>query len=203
MPIKYFLLYFVFVTSLQSTAQDEKWRQKININRDWKFLIGDHQGAEAVSYCDADWKNINLPHSFGTPYFGMGQWYTGFGWYRKEFNVPESWKGKRMFIEFEGAFRDAEIFVNGLPVGHHQSGYTGFSYDITDAAKQGKNILAVRLNNNWNAQLAPRDGDHNFIGGIYRDVYLVVTNPAHVTWYGTFVTTPNLSAAAGKANVQT
>ena len=195
------LLFYSNILSAQSNTMPV--RQKININREWKFITGDQQNAAQTSYVDSAWKNVNLPHSFSTPYFGTGQWYTGYGWYRKYFNVPANWKGKRLFVEFEGAFRDAEIFVNGKPVGHHQSGYTGFSYDITDAAVPGKNVLAVRLNNLWNAQLAPRDGDHNFCGGIYRDVYLVVTNPAHVTWYGTFVTTPVLSKASGTVNVKT
>jgi beta-galactosidase len=184
-------------------AQMVAVRQKININREWKFTLGDQKDAEQSNYPDKNWDDINLPHSFSTPYYGTGQWYTGYGWYRKYFDVPASWKGKRLFVEFEGAFRDAEVFVNGKPVGHHQSGYTGFSYEITDAAVRGKNVLAVRLNNLWNAQLAPRDGDHNFCGGIYRDVYLVVTNPTHVTWYGTFVTTPVLSKASGTVNVKT
>ena len=157
-------------------------RESYNFNREWKFTLGDQKNAEQSNYQDKNWDDINLPHSFSTPYFGMGQWYVGYGWYRKHFNVPASWKGKRLFIEFEGAFRDAEVFLNGKPVGHHQSGYTGFSYEITDAAVSGDNVLAVRLNNLWNAQLAPRDGDHNFCGGIYRDVYLLVTNPAHITW---------------------
>ena len=184
-------------------AQQLPVRQKININREWKFTLGDQKDAQQPAYADKGWTNINLPHSFSTPYFGTGQWYVGYGWYRKYFDIPASWKGKRLFIEFEGAFRDAEVFVNGKPVGHHQSGYTGFSYEITDAAVNGKNVLAVRLNNLWNAQLAPRDGDHNFCAGIYRDVYLVVTNPAHVTWYGTFVTTPVLSKTSGKVNIKT
>jgi beta-galactosidase/beta-glucuronidase len=88
-------------------------------------------------------------------------------------------------------------------VGTHRGGYTGFSLDITDPVKLGKNVLAVRLNNNWNPRLAPRNGDHNFTGGIYRDVYLVVTNQVHVTWFGTFVTTPDLSKASGVVNIKT
>ena len=206
LSVKYFLLLsmlsmpFSRITAAIITPAP---RQKININREWKFTLGDQKGAEQSIYPDKNWDDISLPHSFSTPYFGMGQWYVGYGWYRKYFNVPANWKGKHLFIEFEGAFRDAEVFVNGKPVGHHQSGYTGFSYEITDAVVSGKNVLAVRLNNLWNAQLAPRDGDHNFCGGIYRDVYLVVTNPAHITWYGTFVTTPVLSKASGTVNVKT
>jgi len=183
--------------------KEDKVRERININRDWKFLLGDHPGAEVLDYNDEGWEYVNIPHSFSTPYFQTGFWYSGYGWYRKNFEVSENWLGKKLFIEFEGAFRDAEIFVNGVLAGTHQSGYTGFSVDITDFVKAGKNILAVRLNNLWNSQLAPRGGDHIFPGGIYRDVSLLVTNPAHVTWYGTFVTTPQVSKGLAIVNVKT
>jgi len=205
--MKQVIIIFILNISLFANSQNFKTsvagREKININREWKFKLGDYTGAEAETYNDKDWSNINLPHNFSIPYFQSAQWYTGYGWYRKYFDVPAQWKTKRIFVEFEGAFRDAQIFVNGKQVGTHHGGYTGFSLDITDQVKSGKNVLAVRLNNNWNARLAPRNGDHNFTGGIYRDVYLVVTNRVHVTWYGTFITTPNLSKESGVVNIRT
>ena len=192
------------VTILNCYAQhSQPVREKLNINRDWKFKLGDYPGANQYEYDDTGWSHINLPHSFSIPYFGTGQWYVGYGWYRKNFIVSSAWLKKRIAVEFEGAFRDAEVFANGKPVGHHESGYTGFSYDITDALKAGNNVLSVRLNNLWSARMAPRDGDHNFCGGIYRDVYLVITSAAHITWYGTFVTTPEVSKTSGKVRVQT
>jgi beta-galactosidase/beta-glucuronidase len=106
-------------------------------------------------------------------------------------------KSKRIFIEFEAAFREAEIFVNGQPVGPHRGGYTGFSFNITRFLKTGDKVLAVHLTNNRDARLAPRYGDHNFTGGIYRDVHLVVTNEVPVTWYGIYLTTPDLSKSSG------
>ncbi len=198
-----FLLFFpLLIYSHDLIAQDRN-RVKMNFNREWKFQLGDYSGAEAESYNDKDWSNIHLPHNFSIPYFQSAQWYTGYGWYRKYFDVPEKWKSKCIFIEFEGVFRDAQIFVNGHQVGIHKGGYTGFSIDITDQLKTGKNVLAVRLNNNYSRRLAPRNGDHNFIGGIYRDVYLLVTNSVHVTWYGTYVTTPKLSTESGMVNIKT
>jgi hypothetical protein len=198
------IFFIILITlSFQLLYSQSDVRQRININREWKFKLGDYPGAEAVSFKDTGWNNINLPHNFSIPFFNSARWYTGYGWYRKYIDIPADWNGKRVSVEFEGAFREAEVFVNGKPVGQHQSGYTGFSVDITDAVIKGSNVLAVRLNNNWNPRLAPRDGDHNFTGGIYRDVYLVVTNPVHVTWYGTFVTTPDLSKSSGKVNIKT
>jgi hypothetical protein len=178
-------------------------RQTLNFNRDWKFVLGDQPGAEAVSYDDVQWENIGVPHSFSIPYFASPKFYVGYGWYRKHFNVPKSWADQRMFLQFDGAFQDAEVFVNGRRVGEHRGGYTGFSYDVTDVAQTGDNVVAVRVNNRWNPQIAPRAGEHVFSGGIYRDVWLVVTAPLHVPWYGTFVTTPEVSKASGTVNVKT
>jgi hypothetical protein len=100
-------------------------------------------------------------------------------------------------------FQDAEVFVNGVPVGRHRGGYTGFSIDITNAAKVGDNLIAVRVNNLWDPTLAPRAGEHVFQGGIYRDVWLVTTDRVHVPWYGTKVTTPELSERSGKVALET
>jgi hypothetical protein len=178
-------------------------RQQLNINQFWKFKLADVTGAQATSYDDTSWSTVGLPHSFSLPYFSSLQFYTGYGWYRKHFNVPAEWSGKRVFLEFEGAFQDAQIYVNGKSIGRHLGGYTGFSFDVTGAVVTGDNVVAVQLNNNWNAQLAPRGGDHQFSGGIYRDVNLVVTDPLHVTWYGTFVTTPTISASSATMNIKT
>lgn len=170
------------------------------INQGWKFKLGDPTGAQAGSYDDTLWSDVNLPHSFSLPYFLSTQFYVGYGWYRRHLTVPAGWSGKRIFVQFEGAFQDAQVYVNGTLIGEHLGGYTGFMYDITSAVVTGDNVIAVRLNNNWNAQIAPRAGDHTFSGGIYRDVYLVVTDPLHVTWYGTFVTTPTLAANSGASS---
>lgn len=179
-------------------------RQTLNFNREWKFQLGDHPGAEAVAYDDSAWDAIGLPHSFSIPYFAVGNtFYIGYGWYRKHFNVPPAWSGKRLFLDFDAVFQDAEVFVNGKPAGRHQGGYTGFELDITDAVKTGDNLLAVRVNNLWNPRLAPRAGEHTFSGGIYRDVWLVIASPLHVAWYGAFVTTPQVSADSGAVNVKT
>jgi hypothetical protein len=196
----------LFLTALLLPAllfAAEPPRQELNFNREWKFQLGDHLGAEAVAFDDAKWDDIGLPHSFSMPYFASSKFYVGYGWYRKHFDVPANWSGKRLFLEFDGAFQDAEIFINGQRLAEHKGGYTGFSLDITGSVKTGDNLVVVRLNNLWNPQLAPRAGEHVFSGGIYRDVRLVVTEPLHVTWYGTFVTTPQVSAESGMVNVKT
>jgi len=201
--MKKLLLCLLLLSLAASVFAAPPLRQDLNLNRDWKFKLGDYPGAQAAGYDDSAWDTIGLPHSFSIPYFQWKDFYVGYGWYRKRLEIPPAWVSKRIFLEFDGAFQDAEVFVNGASIGEHKGGFTGFSFDITPAIHPGDNLLAVRLNNNWNAQLEPRAGDHEFSGGIYRDVHLVVTDPLHVTWYGTFVTTPQVSKDSAIVNVKT
>jgi beta-galactosidase len=187
-------------TSLGAT---EPLRPSLNLNREWRFELGDHPGAEAVGYDDSNWGAVGLPHSFSMPYFLGPRFYTGYGWYRKNLTIPVSLAGKRLSLEFDGVFQVAEVFVNGRKAGMHRGGYNGFSIDITAVAKAGDNLLAVRVNNRWDARLAPRAGEHVFSGGIYREVRLVATSPLHVEWYGTWVTTPEVSRESSLVNVKT
>lgn len=196
------VLLLCFVTSFTAVSA-KTIRENINVNREWKFKLGDYSGAEAVAYDDSNWDLIGIPHSFSMPYYQSAQFYKGYGWYRKNIEVPQKWIGKRLTLDFEGVYRTAEIYVNGVLVGKHNSGYTGFEIDITKAVKKGSNTIAVRLNNLWDSQVAPRAGEHVFSGGIYRDVKLVVTDPVHVAWYGTFVTTPKVAKEAATVNVKT
>ncbi len=194
----------VVLLGLSLHAADSGLRENLNFNREWKFQLGDAVGADAAAFNDSKWDAANLPHSFSTPYFAANdKFYVGYGWYRKHFNVPKAWSGKRINLEFDGVFQVAEISVNGHRIGEHKGGYTGFTFDITDAVKAGDNVVAVRVNNIWDPRLAPRAGEHVFSGGIYRDARLVITAPVHVAWYGTFVTTPQVSKESGKVNVKT
>jgi hypothetical protein len=171
-----------------------------NVNQSWKFKRADVTGAEATSFDDSTWSDIGLPHSFNLPYFMNAKFYAGYGWYRKHFSMPTSWSGKNVAFEFQAAFDQAQIYVNGKQVGEHIGGYNGFSIDITSAIKTGDNVVAVRLNNNWNPQIPPITGDHTFQGGLYRNVFMVVTDPLHVAWYGTWVTTPTLATNSGSSS---
>src|SRR5659263_171533 len=128
--IKYILFAMSFLV-FQTTLSAQSIRKNINFNREWKFKLGDYSGADASTFDDSKWESVGLPHSFSIPYFMSPDFYVGYGWYRKHFVVPSDYKGKRLFIEFEGAFQDAEIFVNSKKVGTHKGGYTGFSFDVT------------------------------------------------------------------------
>lgn len=178
-------------------------RASIIFNADWRFRLGDNADARRVDFDDRGWERVGLPHSFSIPYFQSPNFYVGYGWYRKSFVLPALPRGRRLSLEFEGAFQEAEIFVNGKAVGYHRGGYTGFPVDVTDAIRPGRNVVAVRVNNRWDPTLAPRAGEHVFSGGIYRDVRLVATDAVHVAWTGTRITTPDLSSASGRVVAET
>ena len=182
-------------------------RAVLNLNKTWKFIKQDVAVSQAAAAADpANWSNINLPHSFDIPYWrATTAQAPGVGWYRRHLTVDQSVidAKKRVFIEFEAAFQIAFVYVNGTLAGMHRGGYTGFSFDITQLVKAGDNLIAVRLDARWTDTLTPTGGDHIFIGGIYRNVSLVITDPLHVTWFGTFVTTPQVSAASATVKVKT
>jgi beta-galactosidase len=176
-------------------------RIRTNFNREWKFKLGDFSGAEATNFNDSKWDLIGIPHSFSMPYFMSPDFYIGYGWYRKQVVLDSSVKQCKTYLEFEGVFQVAEIYVNGTLTGKHEGGYTGFSIDVSTAVKPGNNTIAVRVNNIWQPGLAPRAGEHVFSGGIYRDVTLVQTNPVHIEWQGFFIKTPSVTERSASVNL--
>ncbi len=187
----------VFAIAVSCTKTTDYGTEVINAN--WTFALGDFDGAQNADFDDSQWQKIGLPHSFAIPYFMSRDFYTGYGWYRKKINLSANDLKNRLFIEFDGVFQEAEIFVNGKPSGSHTGGYTGFSIDITENAVAGENLVAVRVNNIWNPKVAPRAGEHNFNGGIYRTVRLAKKNPTHIAWCGLQITTPGLKETEGKS----
>ena len=199
----WFGLLLMVGAALGLAANAQAARTKTNVDRGWRFLLGDDVRASDAAFDDSRWQYVNLPHSFSEPYFRSPDFYVGYGWYRRHIRVDAAVVKRQASLEFEGVFQDAEVWVNGKRAGEHLGGYTGFSLDITGDLHAGDNVVAVRGNNLWNGQLNPRSGEHVFSGGIYRDVYLVTTAAVHVPWTGTFVTTPKVSNDAATIDVKT
>lgn len=174
-----------------------------NFNENWKFYLGDASGADGEQFDDSAWKNVDLPHDYSIDqeYTTAGEAESGYklggiGWYRKNFKVDESLKGKSIRIDFDGVYMDSTVWINGHRLGNHPYGYSPFSYDITEYLRFGElNTIAVKVNHQ-----TPSSRWYSG-SGIGRDVDLVVTDPVHVERDGVVVTTPEL--AAGKTNVKT
>lgn len=163
----------------------ERKRESRLLNNGWKFVYGFREADETGDW--EQWPDVGLPHSFGIPYFMENEFYVGYGCYRRELQLSAEDLKKRLLLEFHGVFQCAEVFLNQMPVGEHRGGYTSFVIDLTGMCREGLNELFIRVNNEWDAQLAPRAGEHQFNGGIYRDVSLILTDPVCVDWMGTFV----------------
>lgn len=91
--------------------------------------------------------------------------------------IPE----QRVYLSFEGANQETNVFVNGTFVGNHKGGYSAFTFDVTDYVHAGRNLIAVSVDNSHNPDIAPLSADFTFFGGIYRDVYLVYTSPVQLS----------------------
>jgi beta-galactosidase len=183
-------------------------------NNDWKFLHGDAKNAHSVNFNDRTWKRVDLPHDWviGQPFNrGKEGGYTaqnmqgffaweGICWYRKEFTLTDIC-AKTVCIRFGGAYRNSVIFVNGKEAGGRASGYSSFEIDISAFVKEGKNLIAVRLDNGCEApepQPSPKgEGsppDRWYSGsGLFRNVFLKVVPQTHIKTWGVHVK-PKLSA---------
>jgi beta-galactosidase len=191
-----------------AAAQSQPARERLVFDHDWKFAVGDTAGAEAPSYDAGGWRTVDLPHDWSiegkidpkNPMGGSGGFLpTGVGWYRRAFNAPAAWKGKRVSVEFEGVYMNATVYVNGQSLGMHPYGYTSFVHDVTPHLKFGvPNVVAVRVDQSQQPNTRWYAGS-----GIYRHVWLHVADPVHVVQWGVFVTTPEVSAARAKVSVKT
>lgn len=144
----------------------------------WRFVREDVQGAQAPRFDDAAWSSVVVPHTYNAADSGIGGakargepegvYYRGPAWYRLSLDhAPEP--GKRYYLHFGGATLKADIFLNGRAIGTHEGGYAAFRYDVTDALRAGRNLLAVRVDNARNTRYAPLNGDFNIFGGLYRE----------------------------------
>jgi beta-galactosidase len=198
----YFLIFILASTSLAAQP-----RTVANFNKGWKFYLGD-TSASIVSFNDAGWRNLDLPHDWSiegsfskdhpsTP--NQGALPTGIGWYRKSFIVPVQSKDKKVYIEFDGVYRNSEVWINGQHLGKRPNGYISFRYDLTPHLKFGaKHIIAVKVDNSLQPSSRWYTGS-----GIYRKVQLITTNKIAVDHWGTYVTTSGVSSKTATVNVTT
>ena len=147
-------------------------RQDILLNNDWNFRFS-HQVQKGTEV------RVDLPHTWNAQdaLSGKIDYKRGIGNYEKNLFIRSEWKGKRLFIRFEGVNNIADVFVNRRHIGEHRGGYGAFIFEITGKVEYGKeNSILVRVNNGEQLDIMPLVGDFNFYGGIYRDVHLLITD---------------------------
>lgn len=147
-------------------------RQDILLNNDWNFRFS-HQVQKGTGV------RVDLPHTWNAQdaLSGKIDYKRGIGNYEKNLFIRPEWKGKRLFIRFEGVNNIADVFINRRHIGEHRGGYGAFIFEITGKVEYGKeNSILVRVNNGEQLDIMPLVGDFNFYGGIYRDVHLLITD---------------------------
>ncbi|MFA5044533.1 MAG: sugar-binding domain-containing protein, partial [Paludibacter sp.] len=191
-----------------NARNQENIERKQLFDYNWKFTLGDIQTASANDFDDKSWRSLDLPHDWSiegksdlkNPTSGAGGYFpAGIGWYRKEFNVPAAWRGKHVSVYFEGVYMNSEVFINGKSLGIHPYGYSSFYYDLSPYLNYNKeNILAVRVDNSRQVNCRWYSGS-----GIYRHVWLFVTNPVHIEQWGTVITTTDRSIDKATVRIKT
>jgi beta-galactosidase len=207
--IKFITLFLIIIAAGSNTCVNAQFRTTDKFNNNWKFFLGDKNNAAAVTFNDASWRSLNLPHdwSIELPFdstsptgTGGGALRGGLGWYRKTFTLPETDKGKNIFIDFDGVFRNSEVFINGHSLGVRPNGYISFRYDLSPYLKFGKeeNVVVVKVDNSRQPNSRWYSGS-----GIYRNVWLVKTGKAFVDNWGTYITTPVASTKQATVKIKT
>ena len=178
-----------------------------DFNFGWKFYQGDDSLVNEVLYDDSKWRILNLPHDWSIEgefskdhpaTTAGGALPTGTGWYRKTFTLPAESKDKYVYIDFDGIYRNSEVWINGHYLGKRPNGYISFRYDLTPYLLFGdkKNVIAVRVDNSLQPNSRWYTGS-----GIYRNVRLVITGNVHIDHWGTFVTTPEITDESAIVNL--
>ena len=177
--------------------------EKIKLNLDWRFHLGDEPGADYMGYDDSAWREVTLPHDWSVEHpfdrrhaSGTGYLPGGTAWYRKHFTLPEEAAGKRVRITFNGVYKHARVWINSNYLGSRAYGYSTFTYDVSAFARPGDNVICVRVEHDEVADSRWFTGS-----GIYRDVLLEVSDPCAFATDGIFVTTQSIEDGAATIHV--
>ena len=215
------LLLLLLLVALPANAQAPRERQLFD--NGWRFQPGDVVQGESPALSDATWRQLDLPHDWSIegPFSQQHASGTGFlpggtGWYRKTFQLPDSLRGRKISIRFDGVYRNSTVWLNGELLGARPYGYSTFEYDLTPHLRFGSaisggggggaggrpggaaNVLAVRVEREVVADSRWYPGT-----GIYRHVWLNVTGPLHIAPWGVYVTTPVVGEAEALVSIET
>lgn len=190
----HFLIYFLLIA--QVSLSQSSTRNTTDFNKAWQFYLGDDSLASDKVYDDRSWRTLNVPHDWSiegefkesNPATTQGGALPGgIGWYRKTFVLNSGQANRNVSIEFDGIYRNSEVWINGHYLGKRPNGYISFRYDLTPwlVKAPGKNVIAVRVDNSQQPNSRWYTGS-----GIYRNVRLVSVSPvASIEHWGTFIST--------------
>ena len=177
------------------------------LDSDWRFSQSDPVSAQSPAFDDTQWQIVTLPHDWSitgpvkedAPSRAAGGFFpTGIAWYRKTLTLPNLDPTKRTYIAFDGIMANSDVYCNGELLGHRPYGYVSFNYDLTPHLNAGLNTIAVRVDDSQQPASRWYPG-----AGINRHVRLITTSAVHIAPWGTFVTTPKLSAQSATVHVRT
>lgn len=178
-----------------------------NFNNNWLFILDvDEKSFSKTTIDDSNWDKINVPHDWsfekgvrkgGDQGQGGGYHDGGIGWYRKYFNIQKESLSKTTYINFDGVYMNSEVWINGNYLGKRPYGYISFRYNISKYLKEGKNTIAVRVDNS----LEPSARWYHPCG-IYAAVSLIEKNPTHIKPNSLFITTPTITSNKATVNVK-
>lgn len=215
---KIFLSLFLIGIPVTNFAQTKQTLQK-----NWKFTREDNSAFSQSTFNDVKWQNVTIPHDWAIygP-FDMendiqrtaikqdgqkdaiehtgrtgGLPFVGVGWYRTTFDLPDFSNDKKVFIQFDGAMSNPEVFINGQKAGQWHNGYNTFFLDISNWVKNKNNSLAVRLDNlTQMSRWYPG-------AGLYRNVHIITKNKTHIPIWGVHITTPEIQPKFAKVDINT
>lgn len=195
----------IFAAAHQADAE----RLRFTINDGWQFIGSNIPDGQKQGIDISGWEKIALPHTWNIADTLDDEpgYRRGVSWYRKQLQLRPELNGKRIFLYFEGVNQTADVFVNERLAGRHIGGYTAFVFDITGLVKFGEpNAIAVKVNNSLVNDIPPLDADFNMHGGIYRDVWIVAVNDAHIkatdlASSGVVIKTPQVSENAATVSI--
>lgn len=182
-------------------------REIIDFNFDWNFYLGDQPEAVQPSFDDSEWRSLNLPHdwsieqNYTTENTGGSTGFlpAGIGWYRKTFDVPESDANKTFLIEFDGAYHNAEVWINGHYLGIRPYGYSVFGYELSEHINIGEeNVITVKIDHSDFLDSRWYTGS-----GIYRDVRLITTSKLYIPQFGAWAETPQVTESQATVKITT
>jgi len=199
---------FIALAALFATKGfSQQARSTADFDKGWHFNLGDVAGGESADLNDTKWRTLNLPHDWSIEgefkkenpaTFDGGALPGGIGWYRKTFTVPATSKGKQVYIAFDGVYQKSDIWINGHHLGFRPNGYISFQYELTSYLNYGKpNVIAVKVDNSMQPNSRWYSGS-----GIFRNVWLVTTGRLAIDHWGTYVTTPKVSAQSATVDLE-